>query len=327
MNIYTDLDNTVIDFLENLCDLSENIAEVKSSNDAQGLNIFSHGLQISANTNAISAAATLLGTTGVTTTANTRAIATILLTLGVPSAGGITPSTGIYGSIDSKTSRSLFGSGNVAVYGLGPLEYINLVYNNDYFEDIKLISNHALNLKEPCKSLPSVVDTISNNKQDKLTFITPLSKDISNNISIDLSAYVLNTNFDLSFNNLSNNKQNCFTCTEPLTENDISHNISIDLSGYAIGNIKGTKATLHGGYLDPLCNSLILYRHNPGSFFTDHGFNILFNLSSATVTNNNNLAIVPFITNYNRIFKNGINNAIKLCQLVCLIVMLIVQLI
>jgi hypothetical protein len=29
------------------------------------------------------------------------------------------------------------------------LEYINLVYNNDHFEDIKLISNHWLNSKEP----------------------------------------------------------------------------------------------------------------------------------------------------------------------------------
>jgi hypothetical protein len=30
-------------------------------------------------------------------------------------------------------------------------------------------------------------------------------KDISNNITIDLSAYVFKTNFDLSFNNLSSN--------------------------------------------------------------------------------------------------------------------------
>ena len=80
--------------------MSENVSDIKSSNDAQGLTIFSHGLQISANTNAISAAATLLGTTAATTTANTGAIATILLTLGVPSVAGITPSTGIYASID-----------------------------------------------------------------------------------------------------------------------------------------------------------------------------------------------------------------------------------
>ncbi len=44
------------------------------------------------------------------------------LTLGIPSVAGVTPSTGRYGSIDSKSSRSLFGSGNIAIYGLGPLE-------------------------------------------------------------------------------------------------------------------------------------------------------------------------------------------------------------
>ena len=38
----------------------------------------------------------------------------VILTLGIPGTA-ITPSTGIYGSIDSKTSRSLFGSGNVAI--------------------------------------------------------------------------------------------------------------------------------------------------------------------------------------------------------------------
>ncbi len=38
--------------------------------------------------------------------------------------------------------------------------------------------------------------------------ISPLIKnDISNNISTDLSAYVLNTNFDSSFNDMRNNKQ------------------------------------------------------------------------------------------------------------------------
>ncbi len=68
-NLY-DLDNTVIDLSENLYDLSGNVADVKSKNDAQGLTIFSHGAQISANTNAIGAAATLLGTTAATTTAN-----------------------------------------------------------------------------------------------------------------------------------------------------------------------------------------------------------------------------------------------------------------
>jgi hypothetical protein len=138
--------------------------------------------------------------------------------------------------------------------------------------------------------------------------------DISNNISIDLSAYVLNTNFDLSFNDISNDKQNYFICIEPLIKNDISNNISINISDYNLGNIKGTKAILNEGYLDPSGNSLIFYHNNPGRYFTHNGFNSYFNLSSATITNNNNLAIVPFITNYNRIYKNGVNNAIKIAS-------------
>ena len=55
----------------------------------------------------------------------------------VPSVAGVTPSSGMHGSIDSKANRSLLGSVNIAIYGLGPLEYINLVYNNDHCEDIK----------------------------------------------------------------------------------------------------------------------------------------------------------------------------------------------
>jgi hypothetical protein len=85
------------------------------------------------------------------TGANTAAVATVIATIGIPSVAGVTPSTGLYAGIDSKTSRSLFGSGNVTIYGLGPLEYINLVYNKDHFEEMKLISNNALYLKEPYK--------------------------------------------------------------------------------------------------------------------------------------------------------------------------------
>jgi hypothetical protein len=37
-------------------------------------------------------------------------------------------------------------------------------------------------------------------------------------------------------------------------------------------------------------------------------------LSSATAVSNGNTANAPFITNYNRLFKNGINNAIKIAS-------------
>ncbi len=44
--------------------------------------------------------ATSLGSTVTVTGTNTAAIATIILTLGIPSVAGVTPGTGIYGSID-----------------------------------------------------------------------------------------------------------------------------------------------------------------------------------------------------------------------------------
>ena len=86
------------------------------------------------------------------------------------------------------------------------------------------------------------------------------------------------------------------------------------MSGYSIGNIKGTKVILNEGYLDSTGNSLIFYHNNAGSYYTDNSFNSFFNLSSATMAYNNNLVITPFITNYNRMFKNGINNAIKIAS-------------
>jgi hypothetical protein len=64
--------------------------------------------------------------------------------------------------------------------------------------------------------------------------ITINKNDISSNIRFDLSAYVLNTIFDLSFNDISNNKQNYFRCIEPSIKNDISNNVSIDSSGYVL---------------------------------------------------------------------------------------------
>ena len=186
--------------------MSENVSGNKLTNTLQDIKLFGQGAQISANTDALVALGGIVATNVANTGANSAILTGVVLSLGIPSTA-LTPGTGIYGAIDSKTSRSLFGSGNIAIYGLGPLEYINLVYNNDHFEDKKLISNHALNLKEPYKSLPSVVDTINNNKQDNLFFTSPLLKDVSNNVTIDLSSYVLNTTFDLSFNDISNNKQ------------------------------------------------------------------------------------------------------------------------
>ncbi len=97
-------------------------------------------------------------------------------------------------------------------------------------------------------------NNLQNNKQNYFTCLLPLIKnDISNNITLDLSSYVLKTNFDLSFNNISNNKQDNLIFTNSLKK-DVSNNISIDLSDYNIGNIKGNKAIINEGYLDPSGN-------------------------------------------------------------------------
>ena len=208
-NNINDVSGNLTDLINTVTDLSENVQGIKTSNTLQDLKLIAHGAQISANTDAIVSLGGILTTNVGATGANTVTIAGIIGTLGVPSTA-ITPGTGIYGSIDSKTSRSLFGSGNVAIYGTGPAEYINLVYNNEHFEDIAgLISNHALNLKEPYKSLPTSLNDLSNivnTKQDNLLFTSPLFKDASNNITIDLSDYPLKINVDISLNDLQTKK-------------------------------------------------------------------------------------------------------------------------
>lgn len=80
----------------------------------------------------------------------------------------------------------------------------------------------------------SSTDSLLNTKQDTLLFTSPLLKDISNNVTIDLSAYPLKTSVDSSLNSLNTNKQNVFTCISPLIKNDISNNISVDLSAYPL---------------------------------------------------------------------------------------------
>ena len=65
--------------------------------------------------------------------------------------------------------------------------------------------------------------------------VSPLIRDVSNNITIDLSAYPLKLNVDASLNDLQNTKQDIINVTSPLIK-DISNNISIDLSAYALKN-------------------------------------------------------------------------------------------
>ena len=93
----------------------------------------------------------------------------------------------------------------------------------------------------------------NNISSNKPIFISPLIQDISNNVTIDLSAYPLKINVDSSLNNIISTKQNIFTCVSPLIKNDVSNNMTIDLSSYVLktnfdssfNNIISTKKYLH----------------------------------------------------------------------------------
>ncbi len=76
-------------------------------------------------------------------------------------------------------------------------------------------------------SMSDVLEELKYAQTDTITVSTPLIRnEISNNISIDLSAYPLKKNVDSSLNSLNTNKQNVFTCVTPLIKNDISNNIT-----------------------------------------------------------------------------------------------------
>jgi hypothetical protein len=339
-----DISGNLNDLWDTVIDLSDNVTQIKITNELQGSAITElqtltggHTAQIEANSGAI-----------IELTAQTEANSVaIAATITATAVGDIV--TGLVDTIDSKVPSSYFGSGNVGIYGLLNAKFISVVYNVDHFEDSNFVfvSNKVLSLKDPYKSLPTSknnyftcvsplikndntnqitidlsayplktyvdgsLNTINTNKQNYLNCISPLIKnDISNNISIDLSGYLLKSNFDLSYNYLNNNKQFKFTCISPLIKNDISNNISIDLSGYNIGRIKGNNLILNEGNIDSSGNSLICYYNNPGVYFTDNSFNSFFNISSA-LNANGALLIQPFVTVYNRMFKNGANTALK----------------
>jgi hypothetical protein len=73
-------------------------------------------------------------------------------------------------------------------------------------------------------------------KQNTITAVTPLKKDVSNNISIDLSGYHVKSYVDGSLNTINSTlatKQNTITAVTPLKK-DVSNNLTIDLSGYTL---------------------------------------------------------------------------------------------
>ena len=294
-----DISNNVNELWDKVIDLSDNVTQIKISNDLQGsaiteLQTLTSGLtaQTEANSGAI------IGLT-TQTEANTAAIAA---TITATAVGDIVD--GLVDTIDSKVPASYFGSGNVGIYGILNAKFISVVYNEEHFENstFVFVSNKVLSLKEPYKSLPT-------SKNNVFTCTLPLIKnDTTNVVSIDLSGYVLKTVFDSSFNTIISSKQNNFTCISPLIKNDISNNISIDLSGYNIGKIKGTNILLNEGNIDSSGNVLTCSYNNPGTYFTDNSFNSFFNFSSILGSQPQQ----PFLTVYNRMFKNSTNTALKL---------------
>ena len=195
-------------------------------------------------------------------------------------------------------------------------EYINVVYNNDHFEDVLGINNKVFSLKEPYKSLPTTLNNLSdvvNTKQDIFTCTSPLIKnDVSNNISIDLSAYQLKTNVDASLNNIISTKQNIFTCISPLIKNDVSNNITIDLSSYALKNAlnasnvtSGTLTISRGGIgTTTLAANQILIGNTNTSILQSP--NLTWNNTS------NTLSVTNFIGSGNTLIGTTTNNGSKL---------------
>ena len=151
----------------------------------------------------------------------------------------------------------------------------------------------------------STYATISNlnTKQNIISVSTPLIKNVSNNISIDLSAYPLKTNVDSSLNALTTNKQNIFTCITPLIKNDVSNNITIDLSAYPLKTyVDGSLNTLSTNkqnnltFSSPLVNTTNTISFNESSITTLTNFynqtqsdGRYLRLTGGTLTNNLNV--------------------------------------
>ena len=208
------------------------------------------------------------------------------------------------------TGVNLIGSGS----GITNLNYSNIT------------NPPNLNIYALDASLNALSNTVST-KQNIFTCVSPLIKnDISNNISIDLSAYPLKINVDASFNNvytksyidtsfnnvytkantdtLLNTKQNIITVSTPLIK-DVSNNLSIDLSAYplksyvdgSLNTINTTLSTKQNNltFNNPLLNTsnTITFKYNSAQFNIDASGNLslvsslsFLPLSGGTLTGN-----------------------------------------
>ena len=135
-----------------------------------------------------------------------------------------------------------------------------------------------------------------------MTFLNPLNKDVSNNVSIDLSAYAIKNNVDSSLNTINNslsNKQNVLTFLNPLNK-DVSNNVSIDLSAYAIkNNVDASLNSLNNNkqnnltFSNPFLNTsnTISLKLNSSQFNIDSSgnLNLISNTSSQWTTSGSNI--------------------------------------
>ena len=114
---------------------------------------------------------------------------------------------------------------------------------------------------------------------------------------------------DSTYFNLYSSGGNVYLSLFPAAINYWVQDVSSNLS-YNSGNVYSKSLTLNKSNIDTTGNSLNFYFNNPGVYFSDNGFTSYFNLNAVAQTTG--LAIEPFITVYNRMFKNGLNTAVKI---------------
>jgi hypothetical protein len=137
---------------------------------------------------------------------------------------------------------------------------------------------------------------------------SPLSKDASNNILIDLSAYPLKINVDTSLNHLQNTKEDLINVSTPLIKN--GSNITIDLSAYALKNslnasnvTAGTLPVSFGGIgTTTLNNNQILIGNGTNAIYQSN--NLSWDNNTSVLTSGSFNAINS-VTAYGGIFTNN----------------------
>ena len=176
---------------------------------------------------------------------------------------------------------------------LNPPTLINFNNSSTFQSSLYVSETTTLNNATTCMSSLNV----SGNIIGSVTALTNLNYNAITN-KPDLSVYATNTILNsystssmLAINNL-NNKTNF---TNLLVSGASTCSSSLNVSGITTFN-----------------NSLTNFWYNtPGTYFTNNGFDSYFSLNSNVITNLGT-AVEPFITVYNRMWKNGANTAMDI---------------